>query len=60
MTGRIGTKGQIVIPKSIRDQANLHPGDEVGSTARSRTPGEASRTSARTRAAGHGLGWRDE
>jgi AbrB family looped-hinge helix DNA binding protein len=29
MTGRIGTKGQVVIPKSIRDQANLHPGDEV-------------------------------
>jgi AbrB family looped-hinge helix DNA binding protein len=29
MTGRIGSKGQVVIPKSIRDQANLHPGDEV-------------------------------
>lgn len=29
MTIRIGAKGQIVIPKSIRDEARLHPGDEV-------------------------------
>ncbi|MDP2712739.1 MAG: AbrB/MazE/SpoVT family DNA-binding domain-containing protein [Solirubrobacteraceae bacterium] len=29
MTGRIGSKGQVVIPKAIRDRANLHPGDEV-------------------------------
>lgn len=29
MTGRIGAKGQVVIPKSIREQMHLHPGDEV-------------------------------
>ncbi|CAN5287187.1 hypothetical protein BH20ACT16_BH20ACT16_04090 [soil metagenome] len=29
MTGRIGAKGQVLLPKAIRDRANLHPGDEV-------------------------------
>jgi AbrB family looped-hinge helix DNA binding protein len=29
MTGRIGAKGQVVIPKALRERANLHPGDEV-------------------------------
>jgi AbrB family looped-hinge helix DNA binding protein len=29
MTSRVGTKGQVVIPKSIRDRAGLQPGDEV-------------------------------
>ena len=29
MTGRIGAKGEVVIPKAILDRANPHPGDEV-------------------------------
>lgn len=29
MTGRVGSKGQVVIPKALRDQARLAPGDEV-------------------------------
>jgi len=52
MTTRVGSKGQIVIPKEIRDQVALHPGDEVdvelrGSsivvTARQRPSGLAGR-----------------
>jgi len=29
MTHRIGAKGQVVIPKALRERANLHPGDAV-------------------------------
>jgi len=29
MTHKVGTKGQVVIPKAIRDQIGIAPGDEV-------------------------------
>ncbi len=29
MTQRVGSKGQVVIPKRLRERAGLHPGTEV-------------------------------
>ncbi len=29
MTYRVGTKGQVVIPKELRDELGIEPGDEV-------------------------------
>ena len=29
MTHRVGPKGQVVIPKAMREQAGLQPGEEV-------------------------------
>jgi AbrB family looped-hinge helix DNA binding protein len=29
MTHKVGVKGQVVIPKAIRDQIGIEPGDEV-------------------------------
>jgi AbrB family looped-hinge helix DNA binding protein len=33
MTRRVGAKGQVVIPKDVREQVGLHPGTEVDVTA---------------------------
>lgn len=29
MIGKVGKKGEIYVPKKVRERVNLHPGDEV-------------------------------
>ncbi|MGH9272005.1 MAG: AbrB/MazE/SpoVT family DNA-binding domain-containing protein [Ilumatobacteraceae bacterium] len=48
MTNRIGPKGQIVIPKDLRDRVSLHPGDEVDFELRGDRQVAGRRRSART------------
>jgi len=60
MTQRVGAKGQVVIPKDIRDELGLQPGAEVdferdGGTVRIRPVGAAATRGLRGRYAGSGL-----
>lgn len=60
MTQRVGTKGQVVIPKVIRDEIGLQPGAEVdferdGDGVRIVPSGTAATRGLRGRYAGSGL-----